>query len=62
MCVYCDPMVQKDFPEYRTEEGFKGRVFDTCISEQLKGYYYMEFPNGIDIPIQYCPFCGRALK
>ena len=51
MCKYCNPH----------DSLFSGLVFDTCICNHGDGWY-MQFPNGIDIPINYCPFCGNELS
>ena len=61
MCKYCN-QEYNDFPEKHELNGeFSGKIFDTCIDKHEDGWY-MEFPNGIDVPINYCPFCGKDLQ
>lgn len=61
MCKYCDPNIMKELPEeHMLETEFYGRWFDTCIDEHEDGFY-IETTRGIDIPINYCPYCGENL-
>ena len=63
MCKYCDPKIMAELPEMHTTQGwFDGRIFDTCIDTDQFGLPYIMLPENYDIPIKYCPFCGRKMK
>ena len=62
MCRYCDPEIMAELPEtHNAQIEFSGRIFDTCIDTD-KGLPYIMLPGDYDIPIKYCPFCGRKMK
>lgn len=52
----------EELPEmHTTQGGFDGKIFDTCIDTFMDLPYIM-LPTDYDIPIKFCPFCGRKLK
>ena len=63
MCKYCDTKSYEELPEmHTTDGGFDGKIFDTCIDTDQFGLPYIMLPENYDIPIRFCPFCGRKLK
>lgn len=58
-CEYCEEY--EDLPEHFVSGKPVGRVFDTCIQTDEKGWWHIEVPSGADIGIKFCPMCGRKL-
>ena len=58
-CKYCTEY--EDLPEHVIDGKPVGKVFDTSISEDEKGWH-IELPSGYDIGISFCPICGRKLS
>ena len=57
-CKYCTEY--EDLPEHIIDGKPVGKVFDTSISENEKGWH-IELPSGYDIGTNFCPICGRKL-
>lgn len=57
-CKYCTEY--EDLPEHVIIDKPIGKVFDTCIQWDTKGWH-IELPSGNDIGIRFCPYCGRDL-
>jgi hypothetical protein len=57
-CKYCTEY--EDLPEHVIVDNFIGKVFDTSIQRDTKGWH-IELPSGNDIGIRFCPYCGRDL-
>jgi hypothetical protein len=57
-CKYCCDC--EDLPEHVINDEPIGKVFDTCIYNNLSGWH-IEVPSGNDIGINFCPYCGRKL-
>jgi hypothetical protein len=57
-CKYCREC--EDLPEHVINDEPVGKVFDTCIYNDLNGWH-IELPSGCDIGINFCPYCGEKL-
>lgn len=61
MCKYCEPENYLRLPERFEDNKPTGRIFDTCI-DKIEIGWAITLPHNFDIPILYCPYCGRKLE